>query len=141
MGVNTLCASLPLPHPHTPQPRRMCCAASGPGQGPSTTAILENAHGLARYAQICQENGLVPIVEPEVTLGEVHLTCSMSRSDAPGPAPCLEALSDSASESSGCGSRTGGMWLWATLCPAVRCGCCQLLCISSLSTHSDLQHY
>eukprot|EP00877_Chromochloris_zofingiensis_P013410 jgi/Chrzof1/8322/Cz03g06050.t1 len=37
--------------------------------GPSTTAILENAHGLARYAQIAQENGLVPIVEPEVTLG------------------------------------------------------------------------
>jgi fructose-bisphosphate aldolase class I len=36
---------------------------------PSTTAILENAHGLARYAQICQANGLVPIVEPEVTLG------------------------------------------------------------------------
>lgn len=36
---------------------------------PSTTAVLENAHGLARYAQICQENGLVPIVEPEVTLG------------------------------------------------------------------------
>ncbi|KAK9831900.1 hypothetical protein WJX81_006849 [Elliptochloris bilobata] len=36
---------------------------------PSTTAILENAHGLARYAQIAQENGLVPIVEPEVTLG------------------------------------------------------------------------
>lgn len=29
---------------------------------------MENAHGLARYAQIAQENGLVPIVEPEVTL-------------------------------------------------------------------------
>eukprot|EP00878_Enallax_costatus_P000798 GHUV01000922.1.p1 GENE.GHUV01000922.1~~GHUV01000922.1.p1 ORF type:complete len:403 (+),score=124.33 GHUV01000922.1:45-1253(+) len=42
---------------------------AGPGQGPSTTAIMENAHGLARYAQIAQENGLVPIVEPEVTLG------------------------------------------------------------------------
>eukprot|EP00775_Hariotina_reticulata_P003924 gene3924-4178_t len=42
---------------------------AGPGQGPSTTAIHENAHGLARYAQIAQENGLVPIVEPEVTLG------------------------------------------------------------------------
>lgn len=42
---------------------------AGPGQGPSTTAILENAHGLARYAQIAQVNGLVPIVEPEVTLG------------------------------------------------------------------------
>ncbi|KAI7840511.1 hypothetical protein COHA_005810 [Chlorella ohadii] len=32
-------------------------------------AILENAHGLARYAQIAQAAGLVPIVEPEVTLG------------------------------------------------------------------------
>ncbi|KAK9867653.1 hypothetical protein WJX84_007745 [Apatococcus fuscideae] len=40
------------------------------GEGcPSSMAILENAHGLARYAQISQENGLVPIVEPEVTLG------------------------------------------------------------------------
>ncbi|KAL3677758.1 hypothetical protein R1sor_020714 [Riccia sorocarpa] len=37
---------------------------------PSSTAIIENAHGLARYAQICQANGLVPIVEPEVTLGD-----------------------------------------------------------------------
>lgn len=37
--------------------------------GPSSQAILENAHGLARYAQIAQANGLVPIVEPEVTLG------------------------------------------------------------------------
>lgn len=37
--------------------------------GPSTQAILENAHGLARYAQIAQSAGLVPIVEPEVTLG------------------------------------------------------------------------
>lgn len=39
------------------------------GKGPSTQAILENAHGLARYAQIAQSAGLVPIVEPEVTLG------------------------------------------------------------------------
>lgn len=37
--------------------------------GPSTQAIFENAHGLARYAQIAQASGLVPIVEPEVTLG------------------------------------------------------------------------
>ena len=28
-----------------------------------------NAHSLARFASICQENGLVPIVEPELTLG------------------------------------------------------------------------
>lgn len=33
---------------------------------PSEQAICENAWGLARYAAICQENGLVPIVEPEI---------------------------------------------------------------------------
>merc|ERR1712137_43311 len=33
---------------------------------PSYQAILENANVLARYASICQANGLVPIVEPEV---------------------------------------------------------------------------
>ena len=36
---------------------------------PSERAIDENAHTLARYASICQEHGLVPIVEPELTLG------------------------------------------------------------------------
>eukprot|EP00892_Ulva_mutabilis_P010655 jgi/Ulvmu1/7962/UM004_0195.1 len=39
------------------------------GSGPSMQAVAENAHGLARYAQLAQLNGLVPIVEPEVTLG------------------------------------------------------------------------
>jgi len=33
---------------------------------PSPLSILENANVLARYATICQTNGLVPIVEPEV---------------------------------------------------------------------------
>jgi len=33
---------------------------------PSYLAMLENANVLARYASICQMNGLVPIVEPEV---------------------------------------------------------------------------
>lgn len=33
---------------------------------PSHLAMLENANVLARYASICQQNGLVPIVEPEV---------------------------------------------------------------------------
>lgn len=41
---------------------------------PSDKAIWENCHGLARYAQIAQENGLVPIIEPEVTLGEGDYT-------------------------------------------------------------------
>ena len=39
---------------------------------PSQIAIMENAHGLARYAAICQENGLVPIVEPEVLVDGTH---------------------------------------------------------------------
>ncbi|BFZ11885.1 hypothetical protein BsWGS_14924 [Bradybaena similaris] len=33
---------------------------------PSYLAMLENANVLARYASICQQSGLVPIVEPEV---------------------------------------------------------------------------
>jgi fructose-bisphosphate aldolase, class I len=39
---------------------------------PSTTCIEENAHALARYAAICQEAGLVPIVEPEVLMDGDH---------------------------------------------------------------------
>ena len=39
---------------------------------PSRKAIIENAHGLARYASICQQNGLVPIVEPEVLVDGTH---------------------------------------------------------------------
>ncbi|KAJ0101215.1 hypothetical protein Patl1_03782 [Pistacia atlantica] len=35
----------------------------GPNE-PSELSIQQNAQGLARYAIICQENGLVPIVEP-----------------------------------------------------------------------------
>ncbi|XP_004048418.1 fructose-bisphosphate aldolase B [Gorilla gorilla gorilla] len=35
-------------------------------QCPSSLAIQENANALARYASICQQNGLVPIVEPEI---------------------------------------------------------------------------
>lgn len=39
---------------------------------PSPLAIMENANGLARYAIICQENGLVPIVEPEILVDGTH---------------------------------------------------------------------
>ncbi|CAA6660725.1 unnamed protein product [Spirodela intermedia] len=39
---------------------------------PSQLAISENANGLARYAIICQENGLVPIVEPEILVDGSH---------------------------------------------------------------------
>jgi len=39
---------------------------------PTEPLIQENARGLARYALICQENGLVPIVEPEVLMDGDH---------------------------------------------------------------------
>lgn len=35
---------------------------------PSDTCIYTNAHALARYAALCQEAGIVPIVEPEVLM-------------------------------------------------------------------------
>src|SRR5262245_43627822 len=35
---------------------------------PTRGCIRANAHALARYAAICQETGLVPIVEPEVLM-------------------------------------------------------------------------
>jgi fructose-bisphosphate aldolase class I len=39
---------------------------------PSSTCIGVNAHALARYAALCQEAGLVPIVEPEVLMDGAH---------------------------------------------------------------------
>lgn len=38
------------------------------GATPSAVSLTENANTLARYASICQQNGLVPIVEPEVLM-------------------------------------------------------------------------
>jgi fructose-bisphosphate aldolase class I len=39
---------------------------------PSPFGIRANAHALARYAALCQEAGLVPIVEPEVLMDGAH---------------------------------------------------------------------
>jgi fructose-bisphosphate aldolase class I len=39
---------------------------------PSRGCIEANAHALARYAALCQEAGLVPIVEPEVLMDGEH---------------------------------------------------------------------
>jgi fructose-bisphosphate aldolase, class I len=39
---------------------------------PSDTCLVANAHALARYAALCQEGGLVPIVEPEVLIDGDH---------------------------------------------------------------------
>ncbi len=39
---------------------------------PSYNAISANAHALARYAAICQQGGIVPMVEPEVLMDGAH---------------------------------------------------------------------
>ena len=39
---------------------------------PSSTCVAANAHALARYAALCQENGIVPIVEPEILMDGSH---------------------------------------------------------------------
>ena len=44
---------------------------------PSRACIAANAHALARYAALCQEAGLVPVVEPEVLMQGDH---SLNRS-------------------------------------------------------------
>ena len=43
------------------------------GEGiPSQSCLEGNAHALARYAALCQEAGLVPVVEPEVLMEGAH---------------------------------------------------------------------
>jgi fructose-bisphosphate aldolase, class I len=39
---------------------------------PTDFAILANAHAMARYAALCQEAGIVPIVEPETLMDGDH---------------------------------------------------------------------
>jgi fructose-bisphosphate aldolase, class I len=39
---------------------------------PSTACVQANAHALARYAAMCQDQGIVPIVEPEVLMDGSH---------------------------------------------------------------------
>jgi fructose-bisphosphate aldolase, class I len=57
---------------------------------PSRYAIDVNAHALARYAALCQEAGIVPIVEPEVLMDGDH---TIERSDDV-TAEVLQALYD-----------------------------------------------
>lgn len=45
--------------------------AIGDGK-PTRRSIEANAHALARYAALCQEGGLVPIIEPEVLMSGDH---------------------------------------------------------------------
>jgi len=61
---------------------------------PSELAIQENAHGLARYAITCQENGLVPIVEPEVLMDGTHSLETCQQVTERVLAAVFKALSD-----------------------------------------------
>jgi len=64
------------------------------GATPSHVAIEENAQTLARYASICQSNGLVPIVEPEVLMdGDFSIEVAAAMTERV-IAACYKALSD-----------------------------------------------
>ena len=56
---------------------------------PSRSCIEANAHALARYAALCQEAGLVPVVEPEVLMDGDHTLERLPQSDGGSPAQCL----------------------------------------------------
>ncbi|XP_024368386.1 fructose-bisphosphate aldolase, cytoplasmic isozyme 1 isoform X2 [Physcomitrium patens] len=61
---------------------------------PSELGIQQNAQGLARYAILCQENGLVPIVEPEVLSDGTHDIRKCAEVTERVLAACYKALND-----------------------------------------------
>ncbi|XP_043077532.1 fructose-bisphosphate aldolase C-B [Puntigrus tetrazona] len=61
---------------------------------PSELAIMENANVLARYASICQQNGIVPIVEPEILPDGEHDLKRCQYVTEKVLAACYKALSD-----------------------------------------------
>lgn len=61
---------------------------------PSQLAINENANVLARYASICQQHGIVPIVEPEILPDGEHDLERCQYVTEKVLAACYKALSD-----------------------------------------------
>lgn len=59
---------------------------------PSSLAIQTNAEVLARYAAICQEQGIVPIVEPEVLIDGDHTIARCEEVSEPVLDTLFEAL-------------------------------------------------
>ena len=69
--------------------------ASKGGRRPTDYCIDVNAHALARYAALCQEAGIVPIVEPEVLMdGDHTIDESFHVTDARARARCSHQLFD-----------------------------------------------
>ena len=71
----------------------MACAYSIGAGTPSDYCIWTNAHALARYAALCQEAGIVPIVEPEVLMDGDH-TIERRAGDRPSPEAVYTELHD-----------------------------------------------
>ncbi len=59
---------------------------------PSELAIHSNAHALARYSALVQENGMVPIVEPEVLMDGDHSADLCLRKTSEVIKRCFEEL-------------------------------------------------
>ena len=62
---------------------------------PSSACVGANAHALARYASLCQEQELVPIVEPEVLMDGLHTIdrCEeVTGMGAPGKAGAIQRV-------------------------------------------------
>lgn len=70
-----------------------CALKIGNGM-PSQLAIIENANVLARYASICQSNGIVPIVEPEILPDGEHDLATCQEVTERVLAAVYKALSD-----------------------------------------------
>ena len=66
---------------------------------PSRGCIEANAQALARYAALCQEAGLVPVVEPEVLMDGDHTLARCARDNRGSPARGLRAALPPAGDS------------------------------------------
>merc|ERR1711865_760520 len=61
---------------------------------PSELAIRANMHDLARYALICQSEGLMPIVEPDISLSGSHTLEQAIQMDIKVQAELFKAMID-----------------------------------------------
>ena len=68
---------------------------------PSRYCVRVNAQALARYAALCQEAGIVPIVEPEVLMDTDHSIDACYEATAQDPAGCLRRARRAAGRSPG----------------------------------------
>ena len=75
---------------------------------PSDYAIRANAHALARYAALCQEVDLVPIVEPKVLMDGAH---DIDRARSP-PRGCLLASLRSLTRTGSCSKACCSSRIW-----------------------------